>query len=211
MESVMINRQSSIRLSGEKTVYFDPWDIKGFAADADVIFITHDHFDHYVKADIQRLMKQGTVVIAPATMAFQVQQETGAQVMAVEPGKAYTANGVSFTTVASYNMNKDFHPRKAGWCGYVVQWNGQRWYVTGDMDATPEAAAVKCDVLLLPIGGYYTMDYQEAASLTAQIAPAVVIPTHYGDVVGEKNFGEKFAALLAEKAPRTHVELILYR
>lgn len=211
MKELSINRQSSIRYAGSKTVYFDPWDVAGHANDADLIFITHDHFDHYVAADIKNLAKADTVVVVPRSFAAKVQQETGTNVLAVEPGKIYSVNGVAFETVAAYNTNKDFHPKASGFCGYVAELDGKRWYVMGDSDVTEEASAVKCDVLLLPIGGHYTMDYREAAPLAAKIAPQVVIPTHYGDVIGEKSFGPEFAKLMAQAAPEVKVELVLYQ
>ena len=211
MERISINRQSSIRLDGEKTLYFDPWDVKDFSGDADLIFITHDHFDHYSAPDIMKLKKAGTVVVVPAGFAKKVKEETGAEVLSVEPGKQYTAAGISFETVAAYNVNKKFHPKKSGYCGYAVSMGGKRWYVMGDSDVTDETAQVQCDVLFLPIGGHYTMDYNEAVPLVKKIAPLVVIPTHYGDVIGEKDFGDRFADLMAQQVPDVKVELILYQ
>ena len=211
MKEISINRQSSIRYTGSKVVYFDPWDVTGHTKDADVIFITHDHFDHYVASDIKNLAKEDTVVVVPRSFAEKVKEETDANVLAVEPGKMYSANGVTFQTVAAYNVNKNFHPKASGFCGYVADLDGKQWYVMGDSDVTEEAAAVKCDVLLLPIGGYYTMDYREAVPLAAKIAPQVVIPTHYGDVIGEKSFGQEFAVLMAKAAPEVKVELVLYQ
>lgn len=211
MEQIIVNRQSSIRISAGSTVYFDPWEVQDHAADADVIFITHDHYDHYSAADVRRLRKDNTVVVVPSAMVSQVNREIGGSVLAVEPGREYSVNGINFTTVASYNLNKDFHPKGKGWCGYVVTLAGQRYYVVGDSDATPESAAVRCDVLLLPIGGHYTMDVKEAAELTAKIKPDTVIPTHYGDIVGDTSFGRTFAALVNEKAPDTKVELLLHK
>lgn len=211
MEQITVNRQSSIRIGTDTVVYVDPWEVKDHAADADLIFLTHDHFDHFSAEDIQRLRKDGTVIVAPNAMLTQVEKVAGGSVFPVEPGREYTVKGISFTTVASYNIGKEFHPRETGWCGYVLNWGGKRFYVMGDSDATEEAAAVRCDVLLLPIGGYYTMDYKEAAELTAKIKPDTVIPTHYGDVVGENSFGEEFATLVQEKAPGVNVELLLHK
>ena len=211
MEQITVNRQSSIRISTGNTVYFDPWEVGGHAADADVIFLTHDHYDHYSADDVRRLCKDDTVIVAPSAMVSQVNREVGGNVFAVEPGREYSINGINFSTVASYNRNKDFHPKGKGWCGYVVALAGQRYYVVGDSDATEEAAEVQCDVLLLPVGGHYTMDVQEAADLTARIKPNMVVPTHYGDIVGDKTFGRAFAALVNEKAPEIKVKLLLHK
>ena len=211
MAQITVNRQSSIRISAGVTVYFDPWEVGGYAADADVIFITHDHYDHYSAEDVRRLCKDDTVIVVPSAMVSQVNREVGGSVFAVEPGREYFINGINFSTVASYNLNKDFHPKGKGWCGYVVTLDGQRYYVVGDSDTTQEAAAVRCDVLLLPIGGHYTMDHREAAELTAKMKPDTVIPTHYGDIVGDRSLGSAFAALVSEKAPDIKVELLLHK
>lgn len=211
MAQITVNRQSSIRISAGATVYFDPWEVMDYVADADVIFLTHDHYDHYSAEDVRRLRKDDTVIVAPSAMVSQVNREVGGNAFAVEPGREYSVNGITFSTVASYNRNKDFHPKGKGWCGYVVSLAGQRYYVVGDSDATEEAAAVQCDVLLLPIGGHYTMDHREAAELTAKIKPDTVIPTHYGDIVGDRSLGRAFAVLVSEKAPGTKVELLLHK
>lgn len=103
---------------------------------------------------------------------------------------------MKFETIASYNKNKKFHPKENGWVGYTIVCNGERAIVVGDSDATDELLQVKTEVLLVPVGGTYTMTVQEAADLTNKIKPKKVIPTHYGEVVGDKNCGKEFAKLL---------------
>ena len=96
----------------------------------------------------------------------------------------------------AYNIKSKHHPKSANWVGYLINFDGLKIYVTGDCDATSEAKKVKCDILLLPIGGTYTMDYQEAAMLTNTINPIKVIPTHYGYVVGSINDAKNFKKLI---------------
>ena len=114
----------------------------------------------------------------------------------VEPGKSYEVNGISFETVAMYNKLKPFHPKKAGWCGYIIEVAGTRIYIAGDIDNIDEAKAVKCDVAMIPIGGFYTMNYKEGADLINTMKPKAAIPTHYGTAVGSPSDGENFAKLV---------------
>ena len=117
----------------------------------------------------------------------------------VLPGASYEFGGLKFETVAAYNLLKPFHPKSAGWVGYVLETDGLRIYIAGDTDATKEAKAVRCDVALVPIGGTYTMNAGKAAALVNEIRPETAIPTHYGGIVGKEEDAEAFAAFV--KAP----------
>ena len=112
----------------------------------------------------------------------------------VAPGASYEFEGLKLETLPAYNMLKPFHPKSAGWVGYVLELDGQRIYIAGDTDATKEAESVKCDVALVPIGGTYTMNAKKAAELINRIKPACAIPTHYGGIVGSKEDADAFAA-----------------
>ena len=195
LTGITVNTQSSIRLTdGTKVLYADPLEISGEPHDADLIFITHAHGDHFSPADIAKLVKNSTVLVAPESMADQVRDiADGRQVVAVVPGKAYEADGVAFETVPAYNKLKPFHPKKNVWVGYVVTVDGARVYIAGDTDATSEAAAVRCDIALVPVGGTYTTTASEAAALVNRMKPAVAIPIHYGTIVGKPGDGDKFA------------------
>ena len=109
------------------------------------------------------------------------------------PGSSYEIGDLKFETVASYNKLKPFHPKHAGWVGYILQIDGQRIYIAGDTDATKEAKQVICDVALVPVGGTYTMDAGQAAELVNTIRPKTAIPTHYGSVVGKQEDAQIFA------------------
>ena len=95
-----------------------------------------------------------------------------------------------------YNVNKQFHQKDNQWVGYIIEIDKTRYYIAGDTDLTPENKQVNCDVAFIPVGGTYTMNYTEAAELVNAIKPKIVVPTHYGDIVGEKDDGEKFKKLL---------------
>jgi L-ascorbate metabolism protein UlaG (beta-lactamase superfamily) len=110
----------------------------------------------------------------------------------VSPGESYEIDGLSIETVPAYNLLKPFHPKSAEWVGYIVKDGGKRIYICGDTDATKEAKAVQCDIALVPIGGTYTMDAKKAAEFVNELQPKVVIPVHYGTVVGKPADGEVF-------------------
>lgn len=195
-EHIRVNAHSSVRLElAGKAVYVDPFSLREEPHDADLIFLTHDHFDHFSPEDIARVDKPDTVFILPAAMAETAAPVVGARrVVAVVPGDRGEVEGIGFEAVPAYNPGKRFHPRAKGWLGYVLEAEGLRFYVAGDTDATPEAAAVRCDAALLPIGGTYTMDAEEAAALTNRIRPRLAVPIHYGSVAGSPEDFDRFAA-----------------
>ena len=200
--NIKINTHSSIKITeGGKVFYFDPFELRGKFNDADYIFITHDHYDHLDPKSIQNAMNDKTKFICPVTVAKTLASDGGirdtARIVKLNPGdKVELESSISVEAIPAYNKNKQFHQKVSAWLGYVLDVKGKRFYVAGDTDATDEAKAVKCDVALIPIGGTYTMDYEQAADLANTIRPKVVIPTHYGNVVGEYELGKKFAALV---------------
>lgn len=199
LDRFSIRCHSSIRYGGEKTVRFDPFREEA-SHDADVVFVTHGHYDHFSPEDLRRVMKPEAVLVLPESCR-EAAVEAGfdpARLMTVRPGEAYTVEGIEFCTVPAYNTDKAFHPRENGWVGYVAALEGQRVYVAGDTDDTPEARRVACDIAFLPVGGTYTMTAAEAAALAAALRPKIAVPTHYGCIVGEAGDGEAFAAALPE-------------
>jgi L-ascorbate metabolism protein UlaG (beta-lactamase superfamily) len=169
---------------GAAVIYIDPWKLTAGAPKADVVLITHAHFDHYSVEDIAKVEKPTTVFVAPADVASML---TGRRVVTAVPGGSCQAGPVKVTAVAAYNTNKDFHPKANGWVGYVVTLStGQRIYHTGDSDVTPEMKAVQTDVALMPCGGTYTMTAAEAAAAANEFNPAILIPMHWGDIVGSR-------------------------
>ncbi len=181
---------SSIRVRTDYgTVYFDPYQMKDEPHDADFILVTHDHFDHFSPEDIAKIQKEGTLIVVPAGMKEKAEKELpeGTEIRTVKPGESCQFGELEFETVASYNRLKPFHPKSAGWVGYILKADGGRVYVAGDTDVTREAEQVKCDIALVPVGGTYTMNAKQAAALINTIQPSTVIPTHYGSVVGTEN------------------------
>ena len=193
---ISINCHSSIRIEADKVLYFDPFKIEEETHDADIIFVTHDHFDHFSVEDIKKIEKEDTVYVIPDCMYNLL---GGENVVTLLPNEKANVEGYEVETIPSYNVGKDFHPKEKGYVAYIVTIEGKRVYVAGDCDMNEDNEKVKCDIALLPVGGTYTMDYKQAAELAEKLNPELVIPTHYGDVVGQGNDGEKFAELLKGK------------
>jgi len=196
LNKISVNAHSSVRIeTKEHMVYVDPFALTKETKDADVIFLTHSHFDHFSPQDLVMICKPETIFVLPERMAGEAAEATkGHTVITVSPSTKAEACGIPFETVPAYNSHKRFHPRKNEWVGYVLTIDGGRIYIAGDTDATEEAARVTCDVAMLPIGGKYTMDAKDAASLANRIHPQVVIPVHYGTVAGGPKDFEVFAA-----------------
>ncbi len=183
----------SFRLTGERTVYVDPWKISNAAHDADVILITHDHFDHFVMEDIDKVRNETTLVIGPEMIRGKVE----GNVMLVRRGDSLDANGVPLEVVAAYNLHPDrqnFHPNHYGGVGYIVTLHGKRIYHTGDTDPIPEMKNVKCDIMLVPVSGTYVCTADEAVEAVAMVNPPLAIPMHWGDIVGSWEDANAFKA-----------------
>lgn len=194
---IKLNAQSSIKISSNKNIYFDPYLIKEETHDADYIFITHEHYDHFDIESINKISNDNTIIILPDSMAIKVIAKLNRNnVRGVKPNEDYNINGLEFSTIPSYNTNKEFHKKEYNWVGYLVNIDNKIIYVAGDTDITTENKNVKCDIAFLPIGGTYTMNYQEAAELTNIISPSIVIPIHYHTIVGSRDDANKFKELL---------------
>jgi L-ascorbate metabolism protein UlaG (beta-lactamase superfamily) len=195
-ENIEVFTQSSIRIKdGSRTIYIDPFQMREEPKDADYILITHDHYDHFSPEDIAKVSCSNTVLIVPERMLETAKQVSDLveKIVAVKPGVYCEVTGLELETIPAYNILKPFHPKNAGWVGYILRIDGKRIYIAGDTDDTKECKAVRCDIALVPIGGTYTMDAKKAAELINTIRPEVAIPTHYGSIVGKPGDGETFA------------------
>ncbi len=198
LETIEVLCHSSIKISKGIIVYIDPFKIDKEFHDADLIFITHSHYDHYSEEDILRVKKENTKIILtkdilekPLQLGFNKES-----ILAVEPNKDYEIDNIKFTTIPSYNVNKQFHPKSNNWVGYIIDFDNTKYYIAGDTDITEENQNVKCDIAFIPVGGTYTVNYIEAAELTNKIHPKIVIPIHYGSIVGTKQDAIEFKKLL---------------
>ena len=198
LENIEVLYHSSIRISKNKVIYIDPFKIDKNYNDADIIFITHDHYDHYSEEDIDKVINENTTIIIPEELLTKILRKgiNKNAVITVESNKEYMVQGIKFETIPAYNTNKTFHPKENDWVGYIITLDGIRYYIAGDTDITEENRKVKCDVAFVPVGGTYTMDFKEAAQLINEIQPKIAVPIHYGSVVGTKQDATDFIKLL---------------
>ena len=198
LENIEVLYHSSIRISKNKVIYIDPFKIDKNYNDADIVFITHDHYDHYSEEDIDKVINENTTIIIPEELLTKILRKgiNKNAVITVESNKEYMVQGIKFETIPAYNTNKTFHPKENDWVGYIITLDGIRYYIAGDTDITEENRKVKCDVAFVPVGGTYTMDFKEAAQLINEIQPKIAVPIHYGSVVGTKQDATDFIKLL---------------
>lgn len=197
MYNIFVNTRSSIKLMGTKIIYFDPLDIEGAPYDADLVFVTHEHYDHFSPEDIKKVLKQDTQIIVPMSMLDMV-MENGFSVQVVHgmiPEQRENYEGVKCRAVPAYNLDKPYHPKNNRWLGYAIELDGKTYYAMGDTDVISEAQEVEADVIFVPIGGKYTMDVTEAAEFINEKQPEIVVPIHYGDAA----IGEEFMKLLKQE------------
>lgn len=178
---------ASFKISKDKVIYIDPWKVKAGQV-ADIILITHEHYDHCSSADVEKLKGAHTVIVTTPDCA----EKLSGDVRAIKPGQAIEVEGLRIEAVPAYNVGKPFHPKASGWVGYIVTTGGLRIYHAGDTDVIPEMDRVKADVALLPVGGTYTMGPEEAAQAANTIGPRVAVPMHYGSIVGSARDVRRF-------------------
>ena len=198
LENIEVLCHSSIKFNKGLIIYFDPFKINENYNDADIIFITHSHYDHYSEEDISKVIKDNTTIVVPKDLEDMVLQFGFAKehIIVVSPNEEYSVLGINFKTIPAYNTNKNFHPKSNEWVGYIVNLDQTTYYIAGDTDITEENRQVKCDVAFVPIGGTYTMTYSEAAELINEIKPQIAVPIHYGLIVGNKEYANNFANLV---------------
>jgi len=183
---IKVNFHSSICLNGN--VYIDPLEIKKETKNAKVVFITHTHWDHLDEDSINKVKNSNTIFVCPKDAEEKLEKFwiDKKNIITVEPNMKFKVLDISCETFPAYNLQKDFHPKENGWVGFKLVIEGESFVICGDTDVTEELKQIKTDVLFVPIGGIYTMDAEEAAYLTNIIKPKLVVPMHYGKIVGGK-------------------------
>ena len=179
------------RIDTVKTIYFDPYEITG-GPEADLIFISHEHFDHCSPEDVARIQGSDTIIITEKDSARKL---TG-DVRVLKPGETLTVDDLKVQGVPSYNTDKAFHPKGNNWLGFVVEVEGVKVYHAGDCDFIPEMKDLEVDIAFLPVSGTYVMTAEQAVEAALAIKPKLAIPMHYGAIVGDNQDAVRFKKAL---------------
>ncbi len=209
LENINWLGHDSFRIADTKQgryIYIDPFQLASHEPKADLVLISHDHFDHYSPDDLYPLLKPDTVIVTVASVAKQIAAQRPAQpVITVKPGDHVDALGYPVEAVAAYNTNtfrepgQPFHPKSAGFVGFIITVDGVRYYHTGDTDVIPEMSSIQADVALIPVSGTYVMTPEEAIAAASRIKARVLVPMHYGAIVGSEMDAKQFADGVKQK------------
>lgn len=202
--NIYVNTQSSIKIILDKIIYFDPFKINNKINDADIIFITHDHYDHFDINSINNIINDNTIIICPKCMEENIKIINSNNIYLLDIYEDIKIGNMFIKTIPAYNINKNFHPKSKKYLGYLITYNNITYYISGDTDLNEDNSKIKCDIVLIPIGGYYTMDVEAAYEFINIVKPSIVIPTHYGSIVGDKLDGKK----LKDKLSDTNIKVI---
>ncbi|HHN47218.1 MAG TPA: MBL fold metallo-hydrolase [Planctomycetes bacterium] len=184
---------AGFRLSdGKINVYVDPYQTRETER-ADIVLVTHSHFDHCSEPDIKKLSTPETTIIAPPDCMEKI--GGAGRFLKIAPGQEIEASGIKIKALPAYNVDKNFHPKANAWVGYLIAIGGEKVYHAGDTDTIPEMTGLDADVVLLPVGGTYTMTAEEAAMAFSQMQARRAIPMHYGSIVGDADDAARFEAL----------------
>lgn len=182
------------RIDAEKTIYIDPFQISD-GPQADLILITHEHFDHCSPDDIAKIQQANTVIVTEKDSAGKL----SGNIKEIKPGDTLTVEGIKIEAVPSYNTDKDFHPQANSWLGFIVEIEGVKIYHSGDADLIPEMKDLNVDIALLPVSGTYVMTADQAVAAALAINPKLAIPMHYGAIVGSEEDANRFKQALEGK------------
>ncbi len=194
-------------IRNSRVIYIDPYKISDGLEKADLILLTHSHYDHCSIEDIEKIVQEGTVIVLPADCQSKVARfRVPVKIVVIEPGQEFVAGGLRITAMPAYNIDKPFHPKEEGWVSYFIKMDDLMIYHAGDSDVIPEMQKLtghkqegRKFVALLPVGGRFTMSAEEAVEAAKIIKPDVAIPMHYGSIVGDESDAQEFCELCRDE------------
>ena len=204
---------SGFLIKNSKIIYIDPYNIKEESEKADIILLTHSHYDHCSVADIEKIIQEGTKIIAPADCQSKITRfDIPIEMEVVEVGRELNLGNIKINVLPAYNTDKHFHPKDEGWVGYLIKLNGVVIYHAGDTDVILEMQKLtghnksgKEFVALLPIGGRFTMSVEEAVEAAKIIKPTLAVPMHYASIIGSEADAKEFVELCKEEGINAQV------
>ena len=192
-----------LKTASGRIIYLDPYQLKGDEEKADIVVSTHDHGDHFSRGDIKKIATDDTVVIGPESIASSLQKFNGHP---LKLGDSFDYKDLSIELIPSYNIKKANHPKHNEWAGIIVRSGDKSIYHAGDTERIPEMkdlASQNITVAMMPCGGTYTMDFNEAADSAMDVQPEIVVPMH--------NWGKdlnEFKDIMEKKDPNIKVEIL---
>ncbi len=200
-------------ISNGKKIAIDPYNVSDRLEKADLILITHSHYDHCSIKDIQKLAKKGTIIIVPADAQSKITRVQDVEMQIIESGDELSFGDIKISAVPAYNIGKEFHPKNEGWVGYVVKMDSVIIYHAGDSDKIPEISKLSGYgkegnkfIALLPVSGEYVMTAEEAAEVASLIKPSIAIPMHYGSgVAGTIDDAQRFVKLCTQSGVKAEI------
>ena len=193
LKSITWLGHDSFFISGKKiSIVFDPFQLKNDAPKADIILVSHPHYDHCSVDDIKKVVKKDSVIVTEKESADLIKGKINAEIKTAAPNESVTVKQVIIETVPAYNVNKKFHPKEKNWLGFIITIENVRIYHSGDTDLIPEMKDFNVDIALLPVSGTYVMTADEAVKAAKIIKPAVAIPMHYNAIVGTTDDARTF-------------------
>lgn len=196
-----------------RIIYIDPYQVKSNAEKADLILLTHSHYDHCSVEDIAKIVREGTKIIATADCQSKITRlDTHVKIEIIEPNQEVNFENIRISAVPAYNIDKSFHPKEEQWVGYLIKINDVIIYHAGDTDVISEMKNLtghkqpgKKFIALLPVGGRFTMTAEEAAEAAKIIKPTLAVPMHFGSIIGSEEDAYEFCELCKEEGIETKI------
>ena len=183
-----------------KKIYIDPYKLSKEhenVSDADIVLVTHNHFDHLSIEDLKNIVNETTVIVSAQECLSQLKSLSVKESIGIDPRNSVKVSDLKIEAVHAYNVDKEFHPKNDKKIGFIVEFGNDRLYHIGDSDIIPEMKDTNSNIALVPVSGTYVMTAEEASkAINELINPKIAIPMHYGTIVGNKEDAIRFSELV---------------